>query len=169
MKLLLIIPFLFFIMVSLNFISNNDLVLTVGDDAPLFSLSDQDGNIHNLKDYKGKRIVLYFFPMADTPGWIKEACGFRNVYIEFEKHNIIVLGISYDKQKSLRDFKDKYNLPFDFLSDSTKATALSYGANGLITPKRMTFVIGPDLKIEKIYNKINVNTHAEKIITDLTN
>ena len=91
------------------------------------------------------------------------------MYIEFEKNNIVVIGISYDKQKSLRGFKDKYNLPFDFLSDSTKATALSYGANGLITPKRMTFVIGPDLKIEKIYNKINVNTHAEKIITDLTN
>ena len=169
MKLLLIIPFLFIMMVSLSFMSNDGIVLSVGDNAPPFSLCDQDGEIHNLKDYKGKRIVVYFFPMADTPGWIKKACGFRNVYIEFEKHKIIVFGISYDKQKSLRDFKDKYNLPFDFLSDSTKVAALSYGANGLITPKRMTFVIGPDLKIEKIYNKINVNTHAEKIITDLTN
>ena len=169
MKLLLIIPFLFIIMVSLNFLSDDGIVLSNGDDAPLFSLKDQDGNIHNLKDYKGKRIVVYFFPMADTPGWIKEACGFRNVYIEFEKNKIVVLGISYDKQKSLRDFKDKYNLPFNFLSDSTKAIATSYGANGLITPKRITFVIDPDLKIEKIYNKINVNTHAEKIITDLSN
>ena len=68
MKLLLIIPLLFVIMVSLNFLSNDGIVLSVGDDAPLFSISDQDGNIHNLKDYKGKRIVVYFFPMADTPG-----------------------------------------------------------------------------------------------------
>ena len=82
--------------------------------------------------------------------------------------NITVIGISYDKTKTLRDFKDKYNLPFDFLSDSTKSVALSYGANGIFAPKRMTFIIDSDLKIEKIYNEINVNTHAEKILTDLT-
>ena len=73
-----------------------------------------------------------------------------------------------DRTKTLRDFKDKYNLPFDFLSDSTKSVALSYGANGIFAPKRMTFIIDSDLKIEKIYNEINVNTHAEKIPTDLT-
>ena len=155
-------------MVYLNFFSNDKIVLSEGDDAPSFSLRDQDGKTHNLSDYKGMRIIIYFFPMADTPGWIKEACGFRNIYSEFEKNNIIVIGISYDKTRSLRDFKDKYNLPFDFLSDSTKSVALIYGANGIFAPKRMTFVINSELKIEKIYNKINVNTHAEKILTDLT-
>ena len=155
-------------MVYLNFFSNDKIVLSEGDDAPSFSLRDQDGKTHNLSDYKGMRIIIYFFPMADTPGWIKEACGFRNIYSEFEKNNIIVIGISYDKTRSLRDFKDKYNLPFDFLSDSTKSVALSYGANGIFAPKRMTFMIDSELKIEKIYNKINVNTHAEKILTDLT-
>jgi len=155
-------------MVYLNFFSNDKIVLSEGDDAPSFSLRDQDGKIHNLSDYKGMRIIVYFFPMADTPGWIKEACGFRNIYSEFEKNNIIVIGISYDKPNALRDFKDKYNLPFDFLSDSTKSVALSYGANGIFTPKRVTFVINSDLKIDKIYNEINVNTHAEKILTDLT-
>jgi len=155
-------------MVYLNFFSNDKVVLSEGDDAPSFSLRDQDGKTHNLSDYKGMRIIIYFFPMADTPGWIKEACGFRNIYSEFEKNNIIVIGISYDKTRSLRDFKDKYNLPFDFLSDSTKSVALIYGANGIFAPKRMTFVINSELKIEKIYNKINVNTHAEKILTDLT-
>ena len=168
MKLLLIIPALFIIMVSLNFFSADKIVLSKGDKAPLFTLSDQDGKTHNLSDYIGKRIIVYFFPMADTPGWIKEACGFRNIYSEFEKNNIIVIGISYDKPNALRDFKDKYNLPFDFLSDSTKSVALSYGANGIFTPKRVTFVINSDLKIDKIYNEINVNTHAEKILTDLT-
>ncbi len=156
-------------MVYLNFFSNDKIVLSEGDDAPSFSLRDQDGKTHNLSDYKGMRIIIYFFPMADTPGWIKEACGFRNIYSEFEKNNIIVIGISYDKPNALRDFKDKYNLPFDFLSDSTKSVALSYGANGIFAPKRMTFLINTELKIEKIYNKINVNTHAEKILTDLTN
>ena len=156
-------------MVYLNFFSNDKIVLSEGDDAPSFSLRDQDGKTHNLSDYKEMRIIIYFFPMADTPGWIKEACGFRNIYSEFEKNNIIVIGISYDKTRSLRDFKDKYNLPFDFLSDSTKSVALIYGANGIFSPKRMTFVINSELKIEKIYNKINVNTHAEKILTDLTN
>ena len=155
-------------MVYLNFFSNDKIVLSEGDDAPSFSLRDQDGKIHNLSDYKGMRIIVYFFPMADTPGWIKEACGFRNIYSEFEKNNITVIGISYDKPNALRDFKDKYNLPFDFLSDSTKSVALSYGANGIFTPKRVTFVINSDLKIDKIYNEINVNTHAEKILTDLT-
>jgi len=155
-------------MVYLNFFSKDKIVLSEGDDAPSFSLRDQDGKIHNLSDYKGMRIIVYFFPMADTPGWIKEACGFRNIYSEFEKNNIIVIGISYDKPNALRDFKDKYNLPFDFLSDSTKSVALSYGANGIFTPKRVTFVINSDLKIDKIYNEINVNTHAEKILTDLT-
>ena len=156
-------------MVFLNYFSNGNIVLSAGDKAPFFSLSDQDGKIHNLSDYKGMRLIVYFFPMADTPGWIKEACGFRNIYSEFEKNNITVIGISYDKTKSLRDFKVKYNLPFDFLSDSTKSVASSYGANGIFVPKRMTFVINSDLIIEKIYNKINVNSHAEKILTDLTN
>ena len=155
-------------MVYLNFFSNDKIVLSEGDDATSFSLRDQDGKIHNLSDYKGMRIIVYFFPMADTPGWIKEACGFRNIYSEFEKNNIIVLGISYDKPKALRKFKDKYNLPFNFLSDSTKSVASSYGANGIFTPKRMTYIISSDLTIKKIYNNINVNTHAEKILTDLT-
>ena len=154
-------------MVFLNIFSADCIVLSVGDDAPSFSLSDQDGKIHNLSDYKGEKTILYFFPMAETPGWIKEACGFRNIYSEFEKNDITVIGISYDKPKALRNFKDKYNLPFDFLSDSTKSVALSYGANGIFVPKRMTFLITSELKIEKIYNNINVNTHAEKILTDL--
>ena len=78
------------------------------------------------------------------------------------------MGISYDKPKALRKFKDKYNLPFNFLSDSTKSVASSYGAKGIFTPKRMTYIISSDLTIKNIYNNINVNTHAEKILTDLT-
>ena len=154
-------------MVFLNYFSNGNIVLSAGDKAPFFSLSDQDGKIHNLSDYKGMRLIVYFFPMADTPGWIKEACGFRNIYSEFEKNNITVIGISYDKTKSLRDFKGKYNLPFDFLSDSKKSVAKSFGANGFMVPKRMTFIIDGSGKIEKIYKEVNINTHAETILKDI--
>jgi len=167
MKLLLVIPFLFIVMIALNFLSADGVVLSIGDDAPPFSLNDQDGNIRNLHDYKGKRTVVYFFPIADTPGWIKEACGFRNIYAEFEKNNIEVIGISYDKPKSLRSFKDRYNLPFNFLSDIKKEVAKKFGANGLVVPKRMTFVIDGNGKIEKIYKKVNINTHAETILEEI--
>ena len=115
-----------------------------------------------------KKIVVYFFPYADTPGWTKEACGFRNIYEEFEKNNIKVIGISYNSSDALKKFKEKYNLPFSFLSDSKKEVAKSFGANGLFTPKRMTFVINENGKIEKIYKKVNINTHAETILKDLT-
>ena len=79
-----------------------------------------------------------------------------------------MIGISYNSSKSLKKFKEKYNLPFSFLSDSKKEVAKSFGANGLFTPKRMTFVINENGKIEKIYKKVNINTHAETILKDLT-
>ena len=167
LKLLFVIPIVIIIVICLNFFSGNSEVLFAGSLAPSFSLTDQDGNTHNLVDYKEKKLVVYFFPLADTPGWIKEACGFRNVYAEFEKNNITVIGISYDKPESLREFKDKYNLPFNFLSDRNKKVAKKFGANGLVVPKRMTFVIDGDGKIEKIYKKVNINTHAETILEDI--
>ena len=78
-----------------------------------------------------------------------------------------MIGVSYDKSESLRNFKDKYNLPFNFLSDTDKQVAKIFGANGLIVPKRMTFVIDGNGKIEKIYKKVNINTHAETILKEI--
>ena len=144
-------------------------MLQQGDMAPAFAVSDHEGNQVTLSDYRGKIVVLWFYPRADTPGWTKEACGFRNIYEEFEKNNIKVIGISYNSSDALKKFKEKYNLPFSFLSDSKKEVAKSFGANGLFTPKRMTFVIKENGKIEKIYKKVNINTHAETILKDLTN
>ena len=152
---------------TINTVFSEKITLNVGDAAPQFTLENQDGVFEELSDYIGQRVVVYFFPMADTPGWIKEACGFRNIYSEFEKNNFSVVGISYDKPKSLRSFKDKFNLPFSFLSDRNKTVARSYGANGIFVPKRMTFVINSQGKIEKIYKKVNINTHAENILKDL--
>ena len=154
---------------TINTIFSEKIILNEGYTAPQFTLKNQDGFFENLSDYLGQRVVVYFFPMADTPGWIKEACGFRNIYSEFEKNNIKVVGISYDNPKSLRSFKDKYNLPFSFLSDRNKTVARSYGANGIFVPRRMTFIINSHGKIEKIYKKVNINTHAENILQYLVN
>lgn len=147
--------------------NNQSVELKVGDKAPEFSLYDQDNKLHKLSDYKGQRLVVYYFPKADTPGWTKEACGFRDIYSEYKRAGIKVFGISYDSSKSLKKFKDKYALPFNFLSDSKKEVAKKYGAAGTGWPRRITFVIDKNGKIEKIYNKMNVNTHAEKILDDL--
>ena len=152
---------------SINTVFSEKVSLKEGEFAPDFSLEDQDGKVHSLSAYKGQRVILYFFPYADTPGWIKEACGFRNIYQEFIKNNLVVMGVSYNKAQDLRKFKDKYNLPFNFLSDRRKNVTKNYGAKGLLTPKRMTYIINENSRIEKIYRKVNINTHAETILQDI--
>ena len=141
--------------------------LKIGDEAPNFMLEDQDGKKHKLSDYRGEKIVLYYFPKADTPGWTKQACGFRDDYDKYLKSNIVVFGISYDSPKALKKFKQKWKLPFNLLSDSNKIVAKKYGANTPLWTKRITFVIDEKGYIQKIYRKINVNTHAEKILSEI--
>ena len=154
---------------SINSLFSENVSLVEGDLSPHIELFDQDGKLFSSQNFMGEKIVVYFFPYADTPGWTKESCGFRNIYEEFEKNKIRVIGVSYNSSEALKKFKEKYNLPFSFLSDRKKEVAKSFGANGLFTPKRMTFVIDKNGKIEKIYKKVNINTHAETILKDLTN
>ena len=153
---------------TINTLFSQKISLAEGELAPHFELPDQDENVISSTDFNGRRSVIYFFPYADTPGWVKEACGFRNIFEEFEKNNILVFGISYNNPSALKKFKVRYNLPFSFLSDAKKVVAKSFGADGLFTPKRMTFVIDENGKVEKIYKKVNINTHAETILKDLT-
>jgi len=167
MKIAIIVAVIILLIASAFLNANQSIELKVGDEAPEFSLYDQDNKLHNLSDYKGQRLVVYYFPKADTPGWTKEACGFRDIYSEYKRAKITVFGISYDSSKSLKKFKNKYALPFNFLSDSKKEVAKNYGAAGTGWPKRITFIIDKNGKIEKIYNKMNVNTHAEQILDDL--
>ncbi len=167
MKIVIIVAIITLLIATAFLNANQSVELKIGDKAPEFSLYDQDNKLHNLSDYKGERLIIYYFPKADTPGWTKEACGFRDIYSEYKKAKIKVFGISYDSSKSLKKFKNKYALPFDFLSDSKKEVAKNYGAAGTGWPKRITFIIDKNGRIEKIYNKINVNTHAEKILDDL--
>ena len=142
--------------------------IKIGDKAPQFTLVSDENKKVSLSDFKGQRVVLYFFPKADTPGWTKEACGFRNIFDDYRKAKIVVLGVSYDSPKSLDSFKKKYSLPFILLSDKNKEVAKAYGAAGAMWPKRITFLIDKDGTIKKIYKKINDNTHAAEILDDIS-
>lgn len=141
--------------------------LSVGKNAPDFSLPDQDNNIHSLSEFKGKFVVLYFYPKDFTSGCTKEACSLRDNFSEFEKQDIVVLGINYDSPKTHRDFKAKHHLPFTLLSDSHKSVAKKYGAKNwwfVPVPYRMTFIINPQGIICSILDNVDVSTHAAKIL-----
>jgi thioredoxin-dependent peroxiredoxin len=104
--------------------------LTTGDMAPDFTTTTDEGNRVSLSDYRGKRVVLYFYPKDDTPGCTTQACDFRDQYINIEEKNAVVLGVSPDDEASHRKFKTKYNLPFTLLVDSDHAIAEQYGVWG---------------------------------------
>lgn len=151
------------------------MALEVGDSAPIFSLPDGKGNIVNLADLKGKRVVLYFYPRDNTPGCTKEACGFRDHYPKFEERDVVVLGVSTDDAKSHEKFTTKFALPFPLLTDEGGQVATAYESYGLkkfigkeyIGISRNTFVIAPDGTIETIYKKVKPEFHAEEILAAL--
>ena len=152
------------------------MALQIGDPAPDFTLPDQDGQPVALKDLRGQRVVIYFYPKDDTPGCTKEACIFRDQWDSFKGHGIKVLGISKDNAKSHAKFIDKYTLPFTLLSDSEPCpVAESYESYGLkkfmgreyMGMMRHTFVIDAEGKLEKIYKKVKAATMADDILKDL--
>lgn len=145
--------------------------LAIGDDAPAFNLKDIKGKDHTLADYKGKYVVLYFYPKNDTPGCTKEACHFRDDIAKLEQLNAKVIGISVDSQASHQKFAEKYHLPFTLLADTEGNVANAYHAlSNLIfikIAKRYTFLIDPNAKVVKIYHSVDVSNHSEQIIEDL--
>lgn len=141
--------------------------LQEGDPAPDFNLMGDDGRMHQLSDYRGQIVVVYFYPKDDTPGCTTEACAFRDLYEEFEKRSIIVFGISYDDRESHIAFKQKHDLPFTLLSDTDKSASKAYGTKGLFMASRKTFIVDEAGKIAKIYPKVSVSEHAETILADL--
>ncbi len=145
--------------------------LVIDSDAPNFTLNDAKGNSHSLADYRGKYLVLYFYPKNDTPGCTKEACHFRDDMSKLEKLGAKVVGVSVDSSESNGKFAEKYNLPFTLLADTDGKVAASYDAltNLLVIKiaKRHTFLIDPDGKIKKIYTNVNVSNHSQQIIDDL--
>ena len=146
-------------------------ILKIGDDAPSFTLPDSQGNQVNLNDYKGKWLVLYFYPKDDTPGCTTEACHFRDDFKFLESLGAKVVGVSIDDSFSHKKFAEKYNLPFPLLSDSSGEVASRYGAlnNFLVIKlaKRYTYLINPQGKIAKIYLSIDTSKHSQEIIEDL--
>jgi len=142
---------------------NNDM-LEVGISAPDFELPDQNGKLHRLSDYKGKNVLVYFYPKDDTPGCTTEACTIRDQYDAFTKSKLIVLGISHDTPASHKKFIAKYSLPFTLLSDPKKEVISAYGAGGIFT-KRISYLIGPDGKITKSYAKVIPQEHAQAVLS----
>ena len=143
-----------------------------GDQAPDFVLKHKDGEIMNLSDFQGQKVVLYFYPKDDTPGCTKEACSFRDANEVFEEKNIKVLGVSPDNETSHQKFTDKYSLPFQLLSDPDHKIAESYGSYGdkkfmgreYKGVLRKTFLIDEQGRIVKIFDKVNVSEHADEVL-----
>ncbi len=142
--------------------------LNVGDKAPSFSLKSQDGRTYGLEDYKGKWVVLFFYPKDDTPGCTKEVCSFRDKYASYKKLGIQLFGISVDDMNSHDAFAKKFNLTFPLLADTEKKISLAYGAlSNSKFSDRFTFLIKPDQTIGHIFNKVNVDLHADDVLTTI--
>lgn len=148
---------------------------TLHSQAPDFKLSDQSGKEHSLSDYRGKWVLLYFYPKDNTSGCTKEACGIRDSFQDFGKHNAVVFGISTDSVKSHEKFAAKYSLPFPILADEEKKVVNLYGVwqkkkmmgheyMGIV---RNSFLIDPKGKIVKIYEKVKPEIHADEVLNDL--
>ena len=151
------------------------MALQPGDPTPDFSLPDAAGNIVSLADFKGQRVMLYFYPRDNTPGCTKEACGFKDNYAALQAKEVVVLGVSTDDAKAHKKFIDKYDLPFPLLCDTEAEVSTAYESYGLkkfmgkeyMGIKRKTFIIGPDGTLEKIYPKVKPADHAAQVLQDL--
>ena len=147
-------------------------MLKEGDKAPDFKSTDQDGNPVKLADFKGQRVVLYFYPKDDTPGCTKEACSFRDADDVYRKKGIKVFGVSTDDEKSHQKFISKFQLPFDLLADTDKSIVNAYGVWGeksmygkkYMGTNRKTFLIDENGKIAKVFDKVNVEQHADEVL-----
>jgi peroxiredoxin Q/BCP len=152
-----------------------ELKLKEGDVAPKFSVATSGGGKISLADFKGQNVILYFYPKDDTPGCTKEACAFRDNFAEFKKKGAVVLGVSPDSIKSHDKFADKFKLPFTLLSDEDKKIVEAYGVWGEKTfmgrnylgVYRVTFLIGPDGKIKKIWPNVKPDEHVEEVLAAL--
>lgn len=150
------------------------MALKVGDKAPAFSGLDQEGKEISLAAFKGKKLVLYFYPKDDTPGCTKEACSLRDAYPRFQQEGFEIVGVSPDKVEKHKKFEDKYDLPFKLLADTEHKALNAYGAwgrkkfmgkeyDGVL---RKTFVINEQGKIERIIEKVRTKDHAVQLLDE---
>lgn len=152
-----------------------ELKLKEGDKAPAFSVATNGGGRVSLADFKGQPVILYFYPKDDTPGCTKEACAFRDHFAGFKKKGAVVLGVSTDAVKAHDKFVEKFKLPFTLLADEDKKIVEAYGVWGEKTfmgrkylgTHRVTFLIGADGRIKKIWPTVKPEEHAEEVLAAL--
>jgi peroxiredoxin Q/BCP len=148
-----------------------------GNKAPVFTLKNQDGKSVSLNDFKGKKVVLYFYPKDDTPGCTKEACSFRDRFPKFNNVNAVILGVSPDSVGSHKKFAEKYNLPFTLLSDESHDVLQKYDVwkeknnygKKYMGVERTTYIIDENGKIQKIFPKVKVDGHDQELLEALKN
>jgi peroxiredoxin Q/BCP len=151
------------------------LELKEGDIAPEFSAPTNGGGKISLAELKGRNVILYFYPKDDTPGCTKEACAFRDHFAGFKKSGAVVLGVSTDSAKSHDKFVEKFKLPFTLLADEDKQIVEGYGVWGeksfmgrkYMGTHRVTFLIGPDGRIKKIWPRVKPEEHAAEVLAEL--
>jgi peroxiredoxin Q/BCP len=149
--------------------------ITVGAEAPAFTLSDQHGVEHSLSDYRGRWVLVYFYPKDDTPGCTKEACALRDSFPDFTALEAVVIGISTDSVESHRKFAEKRKLPFILLADEAKEAVKRYGVWGkkkfmgreYMGTTRVSFLIDPAGAVAKVYEKVKPAEHAAEVLADL--
>jgi peroxiredoxin Q/BCP len=151
------------------------MVLSAGTQAPEFKLNDNEGQLHQLADYRGQSVVIYFYPKDDTPGCTKEACSFRDAYADFKKAGVTLIGISPDSEKSHTKFIEKYELPFTLLSDPGHKVCEAYGVWGLKKFMgreyegvfRTTFIIDPEGKIKHVFENVKPADHSQEVLAEI--
>lgn len=150
-------------------------MLEVGTKAPEFTLPDQNGRMHSLTDYKGKKVILYFYPKDNTPGCTKQACGFAELYPQFKEKGAVVLGVSKDSVASHKKFEEKYGLPFTLLSDPELRVIQAYDvwqekknygkvSMGVV---RTTYLIDVNRSIEKVFGKVRAADNPVQMLSEL--
>ncbi len=151
-------------------------MLQAGENAPDFSLPDDQGSTISLNQFRGKKVVVYFYPKDDTPGCTKEACSFRDTYKQLLDKGAVIIGISADTPESHARFKEKYNLPFYLLSDTGKTTIKAFGAWGIKKMYgkehegilRSTFIVDEQGKIVKAFPKVSPDEHGPEVLAALS-
>jgi peroxiredoxin Q/BCP len=152
-----------------------ELDLKEGDVAPAFSAPTSGGGRISLADFKGRNVILFFYPKDDTPGCTKEACAFRDQFAEFKRKGAVVLGVSVDPVKSHDKFVKKFELPYPLVSDTEKTIVAAYGVWGQKSfmgrtysgTHRVTFLIGPEGVIKKIWPAVKPELHAQEVLAAL--
>ena len=143
--------------------------------APDFSLADETGTLHKLSDYRGKPVILYFYPADDTPGCTTEACNFRDDYSAYQKAGVVILGVSPDSSSSHAKFKTKYQLPFTLLADEDNQVCQLYGVWGIKNSYcrqhegvfRTSYLVSPDGRIKKVFENVKPADHSVEVLAAL--